>query len=144
MQEDVLATFRSLRSEARTNSQNEWYPEAIEWYEKAFDFGLQFKDRIEPTEVQEAAFKTWELTNDLSPGDRNYCRCIHVARKFIKHFNKNETDCWRGSYIAWLVVRDYKPIAGKLSFEDQKALYLLEHEGKRHPCVFNKNDYLRN
>lgn len=142
--EVIKATFRSLLREARMNVENEWYPEAIELYEKAFDFGVQFKNQIGPKKIWEAAFSTWEFTYDLLPGDRNYCRCIHVAQKVFKHFNKDEEGVFLSCYLAWLVVREYKPIAGKFSLEDQKALHLLEHERFRYPLPINDNNYLRN
>ena len=142
--ESIYITFKSLWNEARACNKNQSYSKAIDWYEKAFEFGLECQDYIESKEIYEIAFWIFELAYDLPKDDRNYCRPIHIARKILKCLNKDKDSLQRGVYFAWLVVRIFKPIAESLCIEDQQALQILEQEKSRYPDSMNENDYLRN
>jgi len=144
IKENIYITFRSFRNEARTNNANGCYSRAIEWYEKAFDFGLKFQDRIEAKEIQEIAFWLCDFAISLPRRDKNFTRPIHVARKFLKYFSKDKEGLEHALILAWGVLEEYKPIAESLCIEDQQALQLLEHEKNRYPHGLNKNNYLRN
>ena len=136
---NICVTFQSLRSQAKLFALHEIYSKAIEWYEKAFEFGLRHREFVDDLELQKMGFFTWELTYYLPKEDRNYCKSIHVARKFLKHFNKNETGLFRGGYFAWLVIREFKPIADSLSPKYQLALQKLEFEKEQYPSPFKEN-----
>lgn len=144
IRENTYIRLRSLRSTAKTHIANKCYSKAIDWYEKAFELGLHFQSQIEMREILDIAFRLCELAIDLPKSDRNYCRPIYIARRCLKHFSKDKEGVEHGVFLAWAVVREYKPIVETLCIEDQNALCILEHEKNRFPNSMNENNYLRN
>ena len=131
--EGIFQRFESLRRQARLYLRNEFYSNAVEWYEKAFEFGLQHIDHIEKMDILKLAWDATEHAYDLPRGDRNFWAPIWIAKKCLHHFTTDEWDLYQSVFMAWVVIREYKPFLDIMSLDVKAALYMLEHTKKHYP-----------
>ena len=130
---NICVTFQSLRSQAKLFALHEIYSKAIEWYEKAFELGLQHIDHIEKMDILKLAWDATEHAYDLPRGDRNFWAPIWIAKKCLHHFTTDEWDLYQSVFMAWVVIREYKPFLDIMSLDVKAALYMLEHTKKHYP-----------